>query len=667
MIRGLRSILKRVRSAATAPLAPALPAPPTLATELAGRGSTVERFVAAKRIERGRLYATLPAVRVEQLLRDCEPQAAATINAADRVCRHEFDLLGSGPFVPVDPGRVAKGPYRPIDWYLDPIQNLRFRERVPHKAWNLLEMRPGLADVKLPWELARCQHWLPLAQAFRLSGDDRYVDEILHQHDDFMEANPVGFGINWTCTMDVALRAFNWALAIEIVHGSSTADPARFGRAFASLVDHGGFIEQNLENTYEVTSNHFLSNVVGLYALGVLFQELPCGQRWLQQCRSWLEQEMRVQVLDDGADYESSIPYHRLVAELFLAGWRLAECEGRPLSNDYKAKLHRMMEFLRDVLRPDGLLPQIGDADDGRVHIFSDYGRWNPQDARHLLSPAAVIFGEPEWAQTQDPWGGWEAAWWGLSLTADTASSPRHVSRLFPDAGVAVVRDADTYLLITNGKVGTNGFGNHKHNDLLSFEFHQLAVPLFVDPGSYVYTSDPEARNQFRSTKSHNTVVVDEEEQNEFKPEWLFRLFEKARPEHVEFVTSNEATQYRGQHDGYSRLASPVIHQRAFHLDHRTGTLRIEDSLTGVGTHRLRWRFHCAPGVDARSEAPGLVTLSAKGNRWVFRVDESVATEIASAWYSPSYGVRLACAAIECSAQQDLGARQRWLFSLERR
>ena len=34
---------------------------------------------------------------------------------------------------------------------------------------------------------------------------------------------------------------------------------------------------------------------------------------------------MTVQVLPDGADYESSIPYHRLVTELFLGSSRLAE------------------------------------------------------------------------------------------------------------------------------------------------------------------------------------------------------------------------------------------------------------------------------------------------------------------------------------------------------
>ena len=40
------------------------------------------------------------------------------------------------------------------------------------------------------------------------------------------------------------------------------------------------------------------------------------------------------------------------------------------------------------------------------------------------------------------------------------------------------------YLLVTNGIVGTAGFGNHKHNDLLGFEYHVDGVPVLVDPGS---------------------------------------------------------------------------------------------------------------------------------------------------------------------------------------
>mgnify|MGYP003337307296 CR=1 FL=1 len=115
-------------------------------------------------------------------------------------------------------------------------------------------------------------------------------------------------------------------------------------------------------------------------------------------------------------------------------------------------------------------------------------------------------------------------------------------AKLFPDAGLAVYRDgAGQYLLITNGKVGTNGFGNHKHNDLLSFEYHHDGVALVVDPGSYVYTSDFDARNRFRSTAYHNTLQLDGREQNDLKPEWIFRLFETSHAEHIAILKAIEA------------------------------------------------------------------------------------------------------------------------------
>ena len=246
-----------------------------------------------------------------------------------------------------------------------------------------------------------------------------------------------------------------------------------------------------------------------------------------------------MQVLPDGADYESSIPYHRLVAELFLGAARLADYQGAPLSAGYRARVHDMVAYLAAVTRPDGLMPQVGDADDGRLHVFDGYGTTSPQDGRHLFGPASAMFDEPAWRALAGDAGAWETAWWGL----DVPTSAR------PPTGVRLVRPTVSgrrrrrrcgrprghYLLVTNGIVGTNGFGNHKHNDQLSFEYHHGGMPLIVDPGSYVYTSDPDARNRFRGTAFHNTVCVDGVEQNELRPDWLFRLFETSNAEHVSF------------------------------------------------------------------------------------------------------------------------------------
>lgn len=596
-------------------------------------------------------------------IRDAMPgEVEALLAAAGRVVQHEFNLLGSGPFTPVDPDRPAQGAYRPIDWYLDPVRGLRFPRGVPHKAWNLYEMRPGNADVKYPWELARCQHWATLGQAYCMTGDERFAREIADQLDDFMAANPVGIGVNWTCTMDVGLRAVSWTIGLDLIRGSTTLDAAFWARAYAALFDHGLFIRGNLENTYEVTSNHFLSNVVGLWFLGSLYDTLPQGRDWSAFARAALETEIDVQVLPDGADFESSVPYHRLVAELFLGCQRLADWQGEPLSAHYRDRVRDMIDYLADVLRPDGLMPQSGDADDGRLHVLGGLGTTSPQDGRHLLGPAAAMFDRPEWAHMGGAAAAWEAAWWGLGVGE---SSPRTaypvVAGLYPDAGHAVVRDGGLYLLVTNSIVGTKGFGNHKHNDQLSFEYHFGGGPLVVDPGSYVYTSDPAARNLFRGTGYHNTLMIDETEQNEINPEWLFRTFEKAAAEHVRF-TDGDVVEYEGRHVGYTRLTDGVTHTRRFVLDRRTGRLDIEDRLQGSGRHRLAWHFHFAPGVNARLDAAAC-EITAPWARARLVWPASLSAQVVQAWYSPSYGARVPSQCLALSAERDVSASAAWQFS----
>ena len=663
-------LIARMRRRASPPpaSAPAAAAPRRWAEELADAGVASDQWIAKCRLE-PRLYVDVSDARVEHL-RNSQPQlVTATIDAAGRVLRHEFDMLGSGPYTPADPDRAAgDNGYRPIDWYLDPVSGLRFPRGIPRSQWNFEQMRPGRADIKLPWELARCQHWPLLGQAFRLTGEDRFAVEIARELRDFMEANPVGIGINWTCTMDVALRAANWALALGLVRSCAGLTLDFWSEAYEALFDHGVFIEGHLENNYEVTSNHFLSDVVGLFYVAAVFGDLPRGAEWDRQCRAWLMQEAAVQVLPDGADYESSVPYHRLVTELFLGAARLAQYRGRPLPAPLLDRLRTMVAFLEAVLRPDGLMPQVGDADDGRLHVLSGYGAWKPQDARHLFGPAACLLGAADWMPLTGEWGAWESAWWGLDPPPAGSGGPgvhdgvREGLRHFPSAGLTAMRQRGDYLLVTNGVVGTAGFGNHKHNDLLGFEYHCGGVAILVDPGSYVYTSDPDSRNLFRSTLSHNTVVVDGQEQNEIRPEWLFRMFEQARPEHLDVRELDDAMEYRGRHSGYARLPVPVAHERTFSLSRTTGALSIRDVLEGRGLHRLQWHFHFAPGVTVEALAAGRLELRVAGRILQMSAPSALRPALAPAWYSPSYGVRLPCVALDLDGVERIDGRREFAF-----
>jgi hypothetical protein len=615
-----------------------------------------------------RLFPAIPAEALARLKTELPEQAASAISAGERILRHEFNLLGSGPYRPIDPERQAVGAYLPIDWNIDPISGLRFPSGIHYKSWDLWKMRPGMADVKLPWELARCQHWPTLAQAWLLTGDARFVEEMFAERADFDAANPVGYGNQWTCTMDVAIRAANWALALEMVR-EYPAPESVWLEAYRSLYSHGYFIRSNLEDKYEVTSNHFLSNVVGLYYLARVFHEAPGAKEWEAFSRTAIEREVEVQILPDGADFESSVPYHRLVAELFLGAVRVADHSGAPFSQHLHVRLQEMVGFFLGVLRPDRLMPQLGDADDGRLHIFTNYGIWQPQDGRHLLAAASIVLGVPEWHRYSGIQGQWEAFWWsgGAGSSSDQTTVLPQVDKHFTDAGIVIHRSPQAYLAITNGTVGTKGFGNHKHNDLLGFEYHPDGRPLIVDPGSYVYTSDLAARNLFRGTGYHNTLMIDGVEQNETNPEWIFRLFEKATPETLEYLATNESVVYRGRHVGYTRLEHPVVHERRFKLMRETGALLIEDRLEGTGAHKLSWHFHLSPGIEATVEA-GAVRLLQKetGTQWQVTVPANVTVRCAPAWYSPSYGVRIPCQALELDAEVTLQNESSWHFSFTR-
>ncbi len=524
------------------------------------------------------------------------------------------------------------------------------------------------ADIKYPWELGRCQHWATLGQAFQLTGDDRFADEMASELDDFVEAN--------ADRESASTGPARWTSAFARSAGPSVSswsaqpgalDDAFWERAYSALFDHGVFIRNNLENTYEVTSNHFLSNILGLQFVGAVFADLPQGDAWTAFAREALEQEMNVQVLPDGADYESSIPYHRLVAELFLGAARLADCQGGPLSAEYRARARQMVAYLAAVTRPDGLMPQVGDADDGRLHVFDGYGTASPQDGRHLFGPAAAMFDEPEWLALAGDAGAWEAAWWGLDVTPRPLSpaSSEWRGQLFPHAGMAVMQSAGGhYLIVTNGVVGTNGFGNHKHNDQLSFEYHHGGTAVIVDPGSYVYTSDADARNRFRSTAFHNTVCVDGVEQNDLRPDWLFRLFETSRAEHVLFEDRADSFEYVGRHHGYERLPQPVLHERTFRLLKSSGALMIVDRLSGTGEHDVAWHFHLAPGVDAECDGETTVTLASRGERLRMSIPAGLRASIEPSAYSPSYGVKVPCVALNLTSRVTLDGSRSYEFTI---
>ena len=581
-----------------------------------------------------------------QSMRDRFPEECDRIVArAERLLQGEFNLLGSGP---VDMRRGKSGPGHRIDWNRDLISGETYPKVFSQWRWNPFKMRRGNADVKGPWELSRCQHFTLLGQAYWLTGDERFAECYARTIDDFIRRNPAGNGVHWACTMDVALRTVSWLAGLSFFQGSRALNDFWWRRFLKSLVQHGRHITNNLEfGTLDgkiIVSNHGLANLFGLYWLGINFPGLDAGCVWRGIAETGLEQQVRMQILEDGGGFESSVPYHRLVTEMFLSAHALAQHHRLSFSEEYRGKLVSALRFVRGLRQDGGRLPQVGDADNGRAHIFSRYGVWEDEQENmdHLLVAGATVLGITDFLHGVEPKYRIEECFWrdlGDPMPQECGMDPIPSAALFGNAGIAVLRQGLAYVMMSNSECGTFGIGNHKHNDQLAIEWAIGNQPILVDAGSYTYTQDPEARNLFRSTATHNTVQLAGDEQNGLDPAALFRLVQRGVPDWDQPAEAGDGTVgIRGRHSAYEQLSGSPTHERRIMM-RVDGTLIIDDWFENAGEHRQRWNFLVHPSVSAK--ATKNVALLAWGDATAtIQAPEGVVWSIVPVWYSRCYGVR---------------------------
>ena len=607
-------------------------------------------------LERGPFFVTgAERTTVVERFRAEYPDARdGLVSAADAVLRHEFDFLGSG--------RTALG--TPLPWHTDfktgrqwPVAYCTDIE------YNELD-RPS--DVKVPWELSRSQHFTRIGQAYWLTGDERYATEFVAETSDWIAANPFSYGVNWACAMDVALRAVSWIWGFYFFARSNACRDVTFrGRFLRALFLHGDFIVKHLEKA-DINGNHYLCDAVGLVFLGCFFRRARSGRVWLALGRSIVEHEIFEQTTVDGVDFEQATAYHRLVLEAFLTSYELLRRHDQLPPERCWKRLERMCEFVQAYTKPDGRVPLIGDADDGRVQIL---GAEEITDHRYLLSHGAVLFNRGDFKSSADRC--WEETFWLLGpqaperFRAIEARTPPG-STAFPDGGFYVLRGPQAHLIVDCGDVGMRGRGGHGHNDILSFELFLNGFNVVTDCGAYLYTASREWRNRFRSTAFHSVLQVDDEELNRFiGPDQLWQLHNDAKPVAAVFRSLDRVDFFRGGHSGYTRLASPVSHTRTFIVDRVLPRVLVCDRVCGAGNHTLVWRFHLDPAV--RPEHHGSdVRLSHEGREvWLLPSNTAVtgAAAFEEGWVSPSYGVKVPTTVVVWRALVRIPVEASFLFA----
>lgn len=469
----------------------------------------------------------------------------------------------------------------------------RFFADIPIHAGN------PCGDVRMAWEPSRLQHLVflaLLAQKAEPAIRTRAVETCEAQLLSWVESNPMLIGIHYISPMECALRLLAVCYAVDLIRPWLRA-PERVWTAVLTLVSgHAELIRRRL-SLHSPTPHDTLAAAAALIYAGSLFPEMDQAERWLAFGRYLLEEETPRHISHDGGGLEQGFGYLQFSTDLYGLVLALLDHRQQPVPDKVRLMFDRSRSFLGEFRRPaDGTLPRIGE------------GEQETALSPHLRFPAPGKKRAP-----------------GLTT--------------FHLSGYSILRGRDLQRAIfDHGSLGMPPRYRHGHADALSLLLHVGPRDVFIDPGTYTYRGDERWRAYFRSTRAHNTVMVDGLDQalQEGPFGW-------SQPFETHLVYRDETPEGKitviARHYGYKdRLG--VTHLRGVSYE-PPGSWMIWDWLTGTGVHHLElnWHLGCRPlAVEGGYRLEGFdppLLLTVEGG--TTRLYEGCVQPVGG-WQSKSYG-----------------------------
>lgn len=319
--------------------------------------------------------------------------------------------------------------------------------------------------------------------------------------------------------------------------------------------------------------------------------------------------------------------YHALMLKDYLDCLGLERHLGAQwFDEEDREQLRRAVRFFVKTLHPDGEIALLNDAATGIA----------PKPLK-LLKHAQNVLAMP-----------------GAALEANLGSVA------LAHTGWYVLRDETSFLIYDAGDVGPDHNPAHAHGDTLSFELSIGEQRVIVDSGTYGYGGD-DWQAYCVSTRAHNTVVIDGEEQIE---KWGPRYFRAGRRPHAQDAWMRiwgETVVFNGSHDGYDHLPGRPRHRRQV-VRVRPGEWVVVDEITGDGKHAVESFLHFHPAVKLRAEEGRYMADWSEGCLSVRPIGGGGVAH-GEGWYCPEFGIAQKNTVLCLRVEEALPMRFGWLLN----
>ena len=529
----------------------------------------------------------------------------------------------------------------PIDWHRDhnsgKAASRRIIQRIDYRDFAVN------GDCKEVWEPNRHHQFVVLARAYVATRELRYAEVLVEQLCAWINENPYGYGMNWRSPLELAVRMINWVFALELIRGSGLLAGERWKTIHGSILAHCWETYRKISRGSSA-NNHVIGELAGVYVAASWLPALSGATRMAEECRAGLIEEMARQTYEDGCNREHALGYQFFVIQFHLISAMVARWCGNEFPAEYLQRLKAMLEFVASMAE-GGPLPLFGDQDDGYVLDLGNHAR----DVSALMDIGCRLFEMSDTARRLAIRS--ESAWWLFGSAGGPAGTSVGeeplVSMAFPESGYYLLqsgrRTRSISILFDCAELGYGTIAAHGHADALSFTLRANGEYLLVDTGTYDYFTYPELRSYFRSTAAHNTVEIDGQDQSVLSGPFLWGR--RANTRLIEWSTSRKETTVTGEHDGYTRLADPLVHRRSLTLSHADLRCIVVDRLIARTGHAAKVHFHLGPACTVRELRDNTVAVDVR-NDLSFRLTLDARLEVESlhgsekpiaGWYSPCY------------------------------
>jgi hypothetical protein len=567
----------------------------------------------------------VPEAELAPALARLQPAAAASArSAADELLSGIWRLFGG------EPRQLGFPP----DWARSP-----FSEQAPDRLdltrhWTHSKLDLDF-DYRSLWEPARFGAAFTLGRAYRLTGDRRFQQGFSELLSSWLAANPPNCGPHWASGQEVALRLIALIFA---AFAFAPLEPGLEDRLLVALGAHAERIPATLRYARAQRNNHLLSEAVGLYSVGVLFDEFRQAGRWRALGRRWLIAALRDQVLPDGGYIQHSANYQRLALGLGLWAARLAETRQDPLPKETQQALERMADMLRGLTDPQsGRVPTFGHDDGSNLLALTacEQADYRPiVQAAHLALRRQPAFEPGPWDEL--------AVWLGLPPSSASVTEPSQPQCEFPEAGLYLLHGEESWAALRS----VHYRSRPSHSDQLHLSLWWKGHNLAGDAGSYRYTGELGA--YLASAASHNGVLIDGSEPMVRAGRFLWLGWSHAR--FLARATEGPMETLAAEH-----LTSGVLHRRS--VVHTGDALWVViDELLGRGSHQGQvnwtlpdWTWHLDVRQLNLDGDPGRVVLMIEPDQaalGLYRAGKRLAGEAnvprsdLLGWAAPTYGTR---------------------------